>query len=116
MGLTFATNLGDLAVSGELSYRPDFPLQINTTEVNQAIALSSYAEWSRLLDRSLEAGPGARVDGYDDVTYTQFQMTFVKLFEQVLGASRLSLVGEVGGTWVGDMILPKIMAAPPRMA
>ncbi|MEP1472261.1 MAG: DUF1302 domain-containing protein [Halieaceae bacterium] len=102
-GLTFATNVGDWAVSGELSYRPDFPLQINTTEVNQAIALSSFAEWSRLLDRSLEAGPGGRVDGYDDVTYTQFQMTFIKFFEQVLGASRLSFAGEVGGTWVGDM-------------
>ena len=102
-GLTFATNLGAWAVSGELSYRPDFPLQINTTDLLQAVALGTAAEWSRMLPRTLAAGPGGYVAGYDNVSYTQAQMTFIKFFEQVLGASRLSLAAEVGGTWVGDM-------------
>lgn len=102
-GLTFATNVGEWAVSGELSYRPDFPLQINTVDLLQSVALSTFAEWSPMLDRSLEAGPGGYVAGYDDVSYTQFQMTFIKFFEQVLGASRLSFGAEVGGVWLGDM-------------
>ena len=102
-GLTFATNVGDWAVSGELSYRPDFPLQINTTDLLQAVALGSAAEWSRMLSRSLEQGPGGYVAGYDDVSYTQFQMTFIKFFEQVLGAQRLSFASEVGAVWLNGM-------------
>jgi hypothetical protein len=35
-GLSFATNFAGFAVSGEVSYRPDFPVQINTTELLQA--------------------------------------------------------------------------------
>lgn len=102
-GLTFATNIGEWAVSGELSYRPDFPLQIHTTDILQAVAFGQFAEWSTLLGRSAEAGAGGYVAGYDDVSYTQYQMTFIKFFEQVLGASRLSFAAEVGGVWLDDM-------------
>ncbi len=34
-GVSLATNLAGFAVSGEISYRPDFPVQINTTEILQ---------------------------------------------------------------------------------
>jgi len=102
-GLTFATNVADWAVSGELSYRPDYPLQINTVDLLHSLALGSWGEWSRMLPRATEAGPGAVVHGYDDVEYTQFQMTFIKFFEQVMGASRLSFAAEMGATWLDDM-------------
>jgi hypothetical protein len=102
-GVTFATNVGDWAVSGELSYRPDFPLQINSTDLLQSVALSTFAEWSPTLDRSLEAGPGGYFSGYDEVEYTQFQVTVIKFFEQVLGASRLSFAAEAGATWLDGM-------------
>jgi hypothetical protein len=102
-GLTFATNVGDWAVSGELSYRPDFPLQINSTDLLQSVALSTFAEWSPTLGRSLEAGPGGYFSGYDEVEYTQFQVTVIKFFEQVLGASRLSFAAEAGATWLDGM-------------
>ena len=101
--LTFATNLGFWALSGELSYRPDFPLQINQTQILQAAALGSFAEWSTVAERSAEAGPGGRVQGYDDVEYTQFQMTFIRFFEQVMGASRLSFAAEVGATFLDGL-------------
>lgn len=101
--LTMATNLGDWAVSGEISYRPDYPLQINTVDISQALALGNLAEWSTVLERSQEAGAGGILQGYDNVEYTQAQMTFIKFFEQVLGASRLSFAAEVGATWVDDM-------------
>jgi len=102
-GVTFSTNVGDWAVSGELSYRPDFPLQINTTEILQSVALGAVADWSRMLPRSLAAGPGGTVHGYDDVEYTQYQMTFIKFFEQVFGADRLSFAAEAGGVWLDGM-------------
>jgi hypothetical protein len=101
--LTFATNVGDWAVSGEVSYRPDYPLQISTSEVNQAVALGTLAEWSRMRDRAVAAGPGGVVHGYDEVEYTQAQVTFIKFFEQVLGASRLSFASEFGAAWLDDM-------------
>jgi hypothetical protein len=102
-GLTYATNLGSWAWSGEFTYRPDFPLQISTTDLLQSLALGNIAQWSPMLERSLDAGEGGYVSGYDDVSYTQFQTTFIKFFEQVLGASRLSFAAEVGATWLGDM-------------
>lgn len=101
--LTFATNLGSWAWSGELSYRPDFPLQINQTQILQAAALGSFAEWPTVAQRSVDAGPGGRVQGYDDVEYTQFQMTFIKFFEQVMGAERFSFAAEVGATFLDGM-------------
>jgi hypothetical protein len=98
-----ATNVGEWAVSGEVSYRPDFPLQINTVELTQALALGSFAEWSTMLPRAEAAGPGGTVHGYDDVKYTQAQITFIKFFEQVMGASRFSFATEIGAVWLSDM-------------
>jgi len=102
-GLTFATNIGAWAWSGELSYRDEFPLQINTVDLLQALALGDFAEWSPMLPRSQAAGAGAVVHGYDEVSYTQLQTTFIRFFEQVAGADRLSFAAELGATWIGDM-------------
>jgi len=38
--------------------------------------------------------------GYDEFDVTQVQVTAIKFMERVLGASRLTLVGEVGGTYI----------------
>lgn len=102
-GLTFATSIGDWAVSGEASYRPEFPLQVNTVDLLQALALGSWGEWSRMLPRTEEAGPGGVVHGYDEVDYSQLQFTFIKFFDQVFGAERLTVAAEVAGTWIGGM-------------
>jgi hypothetical protein len=72
-------------------------------ELNQALALGTFAEWSTMLERSLEAGPGGAVQGYDNVEYTQLQFTFIKFFEQVAGASRFSFATEIGAVWLNDM-------------
>lgn len=102
-GVSFTTNVGEWAWSGEASYRPDFPLQINTTELLQALALGGFAEWSPMLARSLEAGPGGYVSGYDEVSYTQVQTSVIRFFEQMWGADRISLLAEIGGVWLGGM-------------
>jgi len=102
-GLSFNTNVGDWAWAGEFTYRPDFPLQINTVDFLQALALGVVAEWSPMLPRSLAAGPGGMVSGYDNVEYTQFQTSVIKFFEQAWGADRISLAAEVGAVWVGGM-------------
>jgi hypothetical protein len=100
---TFATNIGFWAWSGEVSYRPDFPLQINTTDLLQPLALGAVAEWSPMYQRVLGAGPGGYVAGFDNVSYTQAQTTFLRFFEQVLGADRLTFIAEIGAIWLDDM-------------
>jgi hypothetical protein len=100
-GFSFATNLKGFAISGEVSYRPDFPVQINTVELLQGAV--GEAPWSTMLPRILAAGPGTAAAGYDRLPLTQVQVTLVRFFDQVLGASRLSLVGEVGADFVGDL-------------
>jgi len=100
-GISLATNLAGFAVSGEVSYRPDFPVQINTTELLQAAVLT--APWSTLTPTALAADPGAAFAGYDLLPVTQAQVTFIRFFDQVMGASRLSLAAEIGANWVGDL-------------
>ncbi len=101
--LTFVTNIGSWAISGELSHRPDMPLSINSVDGTQAVAIGTFAPWSSMLDRSLAAGPRGIVHGYDEVEFTQLQLSFVNFFEQVLGAQRLSLVAEIGADWIGSL-------------
>ena len=100
-GASFATNLAGFAVSGEISYRPDYPVQINTTEI--LTAALGYAPYSTVTPIVLAAGFGAPVSGFDRLPFTQAQVTFVRFFDQVLGASRLTLAAEVGGNWVGSL-------------
>ncbi len=100
-GASFATNLAGFAISGEVSYRPDYPVQINATEILQAAV--GYAPWSTVTPIVFAAGFGAPVSGYDELPFTQAQVTFIRFFDQVLGASRLSFAAEIGGNWVGSL-------------
>jgi len=100
-GVSFATNLAGFAMSGEISYRPDYPVQINTTEILQGAV--GYAPWSTVLPRVLAVGPGNAASGYDLLEVTQAQVTFIRFFDQVLGASRLSFAAEIGANWVGSL-------------
>jgi hypothetical protein len=100
-GLSFATNLGGWAVSGEVSYKPDTPIQINGPEIINALV--SESPLLRFTPKLLTVGNGETVNGYDEFDVTQFQATAVHFFERVLGASRLSLVGEVGAILTKDI-------------
>lgn len=101
--LSFASNIASWAVSGELSHRPELPLAINTTEINHALALGNLAPWSQMLPSVVAAGPRGVVQGYREVEFTQMQLTFLRFFEQVLGAQRLSFVAEIGADFIGGL-------------
>jgi hypothetical protein len=102
-GLSMNTNIGGWSVGGEISYRPNMPIDINTTETLQAIALGNQAPWSTQLDRARAAGAGGTVDGYDEYGYTQVQFTLIKQFFQVMGAGSFSLVAEFGGNYIDGL-------------
>jgi hypothetical protein len=98
-GLSFATTLPTgTAWSGELSYRPNAPVQLNPVD----LLLSGLTPLSPDLS-VLQGTPGADLHGYRRKEISQFQTTFVHFFDQVMGADRLTLVGEVGVTHVGGL-------------
>ncbi len=104
-GISFATNLAGFAVSGEVSHRPDFPVQINTTEILQgAVGLAPWSTVTPIIfaDAAIN-GWGSPISGFDRLPVTQAQVTFIRFFDQVLGASRLSFAAEIGANWVGDL-------------
>ncbi len=100
-GASFATNFAGFAISGEISYRPDYPVQINATEI--LTAALAYAPFSTVTPIAQAAGFGNPVSGYDELPYTQAQITFIRFIDQVLGASRLSIAAEIGANWVGSL-------------
>ncbi|MGL4318811.1 MAG: DUF1302 domain-containing protein [Pseudomonas sp.] len=106
-GLSFSTTLPTgTAWQGEVSYRPNAPVALNTTDVlysavrpiTNPSATNPYADAS-----VLDGAAGATRHGYNRKEVTQIQTTFTHFFDQVMGAERLTLVGEAGMTFVGGL-------------
>jgi hypothetical protein len=101
-GLSFATTLPiGTSWAGEISYRANAPVQLNTTDILFAAARpvgGAFADAS-----VLDAPIGGDLHGYNRKEITQFQTTFTHFFDQVMGASRLTLVGEIGVAHVGGL-------------
>jgi hypothetical protein len=100
-GLSFQTNLGGASLGGELSYRPNMPLQLNTADLLSATTMTATSPLisTGFAGRTL----GAEVNGYKRMPVTQAQVTATQFFDQILGASRLTLVGEVGYNHIGGL-------------
>lgn len=105
LGLSFATNIGDVAWSGEISHKRDVPVQINGPLLVGAILTQfSGGIGNNGADNLVSsAGLGAEIQGYSLFDVTQLQNTFIKFYDQVLGASRLALIGEVAWTHVHSL-------------
>ncbi|WP_394558253.1 DUF1302 domain-containing protein [Aquipseudomonas alcaligenes] len=100
-GLSFSTTLPTgTAWQGELSYRPNAPVQLNSTDILYS-GLTPMAGFSNV--SVLQGTPGQDTTGYRRKEITQFQTTFTHFFDQVMGAERLTLVGEVGVVRVGGL-------------
>lgn len=93
-GVSFATNVAGVALSGEVSYKPDTPVQISGPELlNGAL---SEAPFLRYTPRINAVGYGEVAKGWDEFDVTQLQMTAIQFFENTMGASRLTVIAEVG--------------------
>ena len=101
-GLSFSTTLPTgTSWAGELSYRPNAPVQINSTDVlYSGVKLLGGAFANASI---LNGTAGNDLHGYNRKEITQFQTTFTHFFDQVMGASRLTLVGEIGIAHVGGL-------------
>ncbi|MCD8523545.1 MAG: DUF1302 domain-containing protein [Saccharospirillaceae bacterium] len=114
-GISFATSTeGGASISGEISYKPDMPLQWNAFEL---ILAGNGLPTSRLYQQRLgelkakglsESAAktqlfGNLAEGSDEFDVWQAQMTLIKFFDRVLGADRLALVSEIGMTYVDGL-------------
>ena len=97
-GVSFNTNVGSWSVSGEYSYRPDQPVQINTVDILRG-GLGVPTPYSSTFNA---AAPG-RVAGHDTLGVSQAQVTVIKFLDQTAGASRVTLIGEAGVNYVHDL-------------
>ncbi|MCR4508783.1 DUF1302 domain-containing protein [Pseudomonas sp. 32.2.56] len=101
-GMSFSTTLPTgTSWAGELSYRPNAPVLFNTTDILFAGVnpLGGLFANASLIDGTV----GGEINGYRRKEVTQFQTTFTHFFDQVMGASRLTLVGEIGVVHVGGL-------------
>ena len=99
-GVSFQTNIGGTAVSGEFSYRPNMPLGITTGSMTVAGLTGNGGVIGR---NTTTYTLGDEIQGYDRKEMYQAQVTAIHFVERVLGASRLSLVGEVGVNYLAGL-------------
>lgn len=105
-GVSFSTNIGSTAVSGELSYRPNMPMQLNTIDLTLASILQTglaYDNSPIYLSGHAAGIAGETLKGYVRKPMSQAQVTATQFVDQVLFAERLTLVGEVGYTHVSNL-------------
>lgn len=108
MGISFATSTeGGASIAGEVSYRPDAPIQWNAFELTLAGNGFPISRFYQARAKELGGDPtslyGELAEGYDEMDIWQAQMTFIKFYDQVLGGDRLAVVAEVGATYVPDL-------------
>lgn len=102
-GLSFATTLPTgTALSGEISYRPNMPLQINGIDLFGA-GLGVAERTPIYSSGAYQIQNNQLIHGYERKEVTQVQVTAVHTFNQVAGADTLTLVGEVGAVGVGGL-------------
>ncbi|WP_342247415.1 DUF1302 domain-containing protein [Pseudomonas sp. OTU5201] len=100
-GLSFQTNVEGTSLAGEVSFRPNMPLQLNSTDL-------SFAALGVPVSPVFESGHGRNLagedlHGYERKPVTQAQVTATQFVDQVMGASRLTLVAEVGYNHIGGL-------------
>ena len=99
-GLSFSTTLPTgTSWSGEVSYRPNMPIQKNTADLTRAVLNPIAGNTAS----PISAAWGQDIKGYERAEVTQLQTTFTHFFDQVMGAGRVTVVGELGYTRVGGM-------------
>ncbi|WP_339470668.1 MULTISPECIES: DUF1302 domain-containing protein [unclassified Pseudomonas] len=99
-GASFSTTLPTgTAWTGEISYRPNAPVQLNTTDLTLALINPTSGQ----LASPIRSNFGDDNKGYRRKEITQIQSSMTQFFDQVLGAERLTLVGEAAIVHVGGL-------------
>lgn len=108
-GASFNSNIGTWALAGEVSYRPNAPLQFDDVEIlfaglsplNPFIPVPFLKFNSQLGD----FGFGQEIKGWDEYKSWQAQATTTKLFgpNNFIKANQIAFVAEAGLNYVSDL-------------
>jgi len=108
------TTPGGWSLGAEYSFRQDMPIQWNAFElISGGLQLANPTNgvpFSLLAQQRMEEMgisdiselSGQAIEGYDRFDVSQAQFTLIKFFDQIMGASRMSFVTEVGATYIHD--------------
>ncbi|MGD8680539.1 MAG: DUF1302 domain-containing protein [Lysobacterales bacterium] len=108
-GVSFNSNIGTWSLSGEVSYRPNLPLQFDDVEVLFAgltplnpLLPSYYLQYKSQLG---EFNVGDSIQGWDEHKSWQAQATTTKLFgpNNPFKAGQIVFVAEAGVNYVSDL-------------
>ena len=123
-GVSFNTNIGGTAFSGEYAYRPNLPTQIHSTDLVFAALQPAFPENDVNLGiatlpgrrsavpsflteyRDIEATPNTYIRGYEELETGQLNLNFIRFLgasANPFRASQMTLVLEVGLQHVIDM-------------
>ena len=111
MGASFATSVeSGASISGEVSYKPDTPVQWNSLETLVAGlgVPTSRLYQQRLADHVANGGDksnffGTEFESYDPLDIWQAQMTYIQTIDRIMAADRLAIVAEVGVNYIPDL-------------
>jgi hypothetical protein len=103
-GVSFQTDVGGASVAGEISYRPNMPLQINTGDMSRTALVAAIGGGDNThRDLNGNVAPGEEIRGYERKEFWQASMSAVHFIDRVAGASRLALIGEVGANYISGL-------------
>jgi hypothetical protein len=110
LGASFNTDVGTTGISlqGEISYKHNVPLQVDDVELLFATLSALDSPGGSVFGTNNQLGNyagrfGTEVSGFRRLDVWQAQATATKVFGPMLGASQLTVVGEVGVTSVPDL-------------
>ncbi|PKM28958.1 MAG: DUF1302 domain-containing protein [Gammaproteobacteria bacterium HGW-Gammaproteobacteria-11] len=103
-GVSFQTNIAGMPVAGEISYRPNLPLGIATSDVSRTTLQLGQDNTHRGL---VGLPTGTEIRGYERKEFFQAQLSAIKTIDRIFGSSRMVIAGEVaynhlGGIGSGD--------------
>ncbi|MDN7141302.1 DUF1302 domain-containing protein [Pseudomonas sp. JQ170] len=103
VSLTGVEPYSGISLATELSYRPNMPLSFNAPDVVTAVVSGAPgSSWLQLpADFNIRAGD--RLDAWERKGVWQWTGSATQAIDNVLGATRLSLFGEVGVVHIDDL-------------
>lgn len=110
VGLSFDTRVDpSMRVYGELAYRPNQPLNLNSADQLAALLQRSPTAALNLARNLLAIPPGGSFDAYDRFKVTSATVGANKVFANALGAERVVLAGELGIIHVNGLPDPGVI-------
>lgn len=100
-GTSAATEIGGFSVFGEVSVTKDYPVSYNTPDFLKGTA-NGDGPLASFQARAQSSPQGTVIAGFKPLDKIQMQVSTVKLFPQLLGASSLAVAAEIGAQiWKG---------------